>query len=153
MEDEIRLEVSMPTDDEGYVLLQCPKCGTYFKATPHDIQDEGVLELFCPSCGLVGESYITEDVLELGTSMMQNKIMDMLYDECKKMERQFRSGLLTFKAGKRPKHEPENPICAGIETMESVMLPCCKHTAKVKPILILTGCYCPFCGVKNYDFE
>ena len=36
----------MPADNDGYVLLQCPNCGTYFKATPSDIEDDGVLELF-----------------------------------------------------------------------------------------------------------
>ncbi len=64
------------------------------------------------------------------------------------MERQFRKGPVTFKAGKRPKHEPENPIRSGIEALEIVSFPCCKRTAKVKPILSMTGCYCPFCGVK-----
>ena len=153
MSDNLHMEISIPTDDDGYVLLQCPNCGTYFKATPADIQDDGVLELFCPSCGLAGESFITEDIIELALAMVQNKATDMIHDEFKKMERQFRKGPVTFKAGKPPKHESEDPIRSGIDVLEIVSFPCCKRTAKIKPILRMTGCYCPFCGVKNYEFE
>ena len=153
MSDDFSMTIPIPTDDDGYVLLQCQNCGTYFKAFPSDIQDDGVLELFCPSCGLVGENYITEDVLELAIAMTQNKALDMIYDEFKKMEHQFHSGPVTFKAGKPPRHEPENPIRSGIEAMEIVSFPCCQRTAKIKPILKMTGCYCPFCGVKNYEIE
>ena len=33
MSDEINMTIPIPTDDDGYVLLQCEQCGTYFKAT------------------------------------------------------------------------------------------------------------------------
>ena len=65
MSDEINMTIPIPTDDDGYVLLQCEQCGTYFKATPYDLEDDGVLHIFCPSCGLISENYVTEDVLEL----------------------------------------------------------------------------------------
>lgn len=153
MSDNFHMEITVPTDDDGYVILKCPVCGTYFKATPADIKDDGVLQMFCPSCGLAGENYITEDVLNLAITTAKNKAMDMIHQEFKKMERQFKKGPVTFKAGKPPKHEPENPIRSGIEALEVVSFPCCKRTAKIKPILRMTGCYCPFCGVKNYEFE
>ena len=96
---------------------------------------------------------VTEDVIELALAMTINRVSDVIYDNFKKMERQFKKGPITFKAGRRPKHEPENPIHSGIEAMEIATFSCCKRTAKVKPILKLTGCYCPFCGVKNYEIE
>mgnify|MGYP001051917412 CR=1 FL=1 len=153
MSDEIHMEISIPTDDDGYVLLQCEHCGSYFKATPSDIEDDGVLEIFCPSCGLVSENYATEDVIELALAMAENVAMDMVYDTLKKMERQFRNSPISFKMNKRPKYEAENPIRSGIEALEIATFPCCKRTAKVKPLLKMTGCYCPFCGVKNYEIE
>ncbi len=153
MSDDSHMEISIPTDDDGYVLLKCPNCGSYFKATPFDLKDDGVLQVFCPSCGLAGENYITEDVLALAMVMAKNKAMDMIHQGFKKMEHQFKKGPVTFKAGKPPKHEPENPIRSGIEALEIISFPCCKRSAKIKPILKMTGCYCPFCGVKNYEFE
>ena len=141
------------TDDYGYVLLKCSHCGTFFKVKPDDMEDDGVLELYCHSCGLSGDNYITQDVLELALAMTQNKAVDTVYEEFKKMERQFKKGPITFKAGKRPRYEPENPIHSGIEALEAVSFTCCNRTAKVKPLLKITGCYCPFCGVKNYEVE
>lgn len=84
MSDEINMTISIPTDDDGYVLLQCEHCGTYFKATPSDLKDDGVLHIFCPSCGLISVNYITEDVLELAVKMVTNAVNDMIYNEFKK---------------------------------------------------------------------
>ena len=153
MSDEFQIEISIPADNDGFVLLQCSRCGIYFKAKPEDLKDEAVLELYCPGCGLTSEDYLTEDVINLALATSKNSATDFLYDRMKEMERQFHKGPITFKTGKRSEYEPENPIHTGIEAMESTNFPCCHRTAKVKPILIFTGCYCPFCGVKNYEFE
>ena len=80
MSDEINMTISIPTDDDGYVLLQCEHCGTYFKGTPSDLEDDGVLHIFCPSCGLISENYVTEDVLELAMKMVTNAVNDMIYN-------------------------------------------------------------------------
>ena len=153
MNEDMTLTIQIPSDDDGYVLLKCPNCGSFFKATASDIQDEGLLALYCPCCGLTSDSYITEDVLTLAITMAKNSAMDMAYDMLKQMERQFHGGLLSFKAGKPPAHEPESPITSGIEALVITMFSCCKRSAKIKPLLKMTGCYCPFCGVKNYEVE
>lgn len=154
MSDEIHMTITIPTDDEGYVLLKCEHCGTFFKATPSDIQDDGVLNVFCPCCGLTSDSYMTEDVIELAVKMAKNKVNDMIYDMFKDLERHNkRNSVVKFKAGKRPKHEAEEPIRSSIEALEITTFPCCGRTAKIKPLLRMTGAYCPFCGVKNYEIE
>ena len=154
MSDEIHMTISVPTDDEGYVLLKCEHCGSFFKATPSDIEDDGVLHIFCPSCGLSSENYLTEDVIELALKMTKNIVNDMIYDMFKDLERHNkRNSLVKFKAGKRPQHEAEDPIRSGIEALEITTFPCCERTAKIKPLLRMTGAYCPFCGVKNYEIE
>ena len=154
MSDEFHMTVSIPTDDEGYILLQCEHCGTFFKVTPFDIEDGGVLHIFCPSCGLTSENYVTEDVIELAMRMIKNKVNDMIYDAFKDLERHNkRNSIIKFKAGKRPKHETEDPIRSGIEALEIANFSCCRRSAKIKPLLKMTGAYCPFCGVKNYGIE
>lgn len=154
MSDEFHMTISIPTDDEGYVLLQCEHCGTYFKITPSDAEDDGILHIFCPSCGLTSESYLTEDVVELAIRMAKNKFNDIIYDAFKDLERHNRkNSMVEFKAGKHPEHEPEDPIRSGIEALEIATFPCCGGTAKIKPLLKMTGAYCPLCGVKNYEIE
>jgi len=146
-------QISIPSDNDGYCLLQCPICGEYFKVQPSDYEDDGVLELYCPACGLTSENYLTEDVIELAMAKVQNYALDQIYNEFKKMEKKFKGGSLTLKAGKKPTHEPENPIRSGIEALSITHFTCCGRSAKIKPLLQITGCYCPFCGVKNYEFE
>ena len=80
MSDKINMTISIPSDDDGYVLLQCEHCGTYFKGIPSDIEDEGVLHIFCPSCGLISENYATDDVIELARKMVINAANDMIYN-------------------------------------------------------------------------
>ena len=153
MDEEMHMTISIPADDDGYVLLQCEHCGNFFKVSPSDSKDDGVLDIFCPCCGLTSENYATKDVIELALAMMQNTAMDMIHDSFKKVEKQFRKGPITFKAGSPPKHEAVNPIRSGIDSLELTSFSCCNRTAKVKPLLKMTGCYCPFCGVKNYEIE
>ena len=153
MSDEIQMTISIPTDEDGYVLLKCEHCGTFFKGTPSDIQDDGVLHIFCPSCGLTSDNYFTDDVLELGMKMIKNCSIDMVYDSFKRLERQSKNSMIKFKAGKRPHHESEDPIRSGVEASDICTFPCCGRTAKIKPLLKMTGAYCPFCGVKNYEIK
>lgn len=153
MNDEIHISLSIPTDDDGYVLLRCEHCGTFFKGMPSDIQDDGVLRIYCPSCGLTSDSYITDDVLELAQNTAKNIVSDMIYEMFKDLERQSKNSFVKFKAGRRPRHESEGPIRSSIEALETCTFPCCARTAKVKPLLKMTGAYCPFCGVKNYEIE
>lgn len=153
MSDDICMNIPIPTDDDGYVLLKCSFCGTLFKSTPTDVEDDGVLELYCPSCGLSSDSYLTDDVIELVITLFENRTTDIVYDELKKMERQLSKGLISFKTGNKPKPETKNPIRSGVEALKITNFPCCKRTVKIKLMLRMTGCYCPFCGVKNYEIE
>ena len=153
MGEDFEMTIEIPVDDEGYSLLECENCGTLFKAHPSDIQDDSVLRVFCPSCGLTSESYLTEDIIELAMNMAQNRMNNMIYDTFKGFEKQSKSSILKFNVVSKPQRQAEDPIRSGIEAMVVVEFPCCKRTAKIKPLLKMTGCYCIFCGVKNYEVE
>lgn len=154
MKNEIHMSISIPTDDEGYVLLKCEKCGSYFKVTPSDKEDDGILHIFCPSCGLVSDNYLTEDVIELALKMSKNSVNDIIYDMFKDLEKHNkRNNMVKFKMGNRPKHEVEDSIRSSVEALEITTFLCCRRTAKIKPLLRMTGAYCPFCGVKNYEIK
>lgn len=151
MSDDIAFGISLPCDDDGFILLQCEYCGSFFKITAENVEDDQLLNIYCPSCGLVSADYLTEDVLALSQTMLQNFAMDLIYDAFKGLERETRNKSVQFKAGKKPKHENENPIKSGIEALDITNFECCMRTAKIKPLLKMTGCYCPFCGVKEYE--
>lgn len=153
MEDEFQISISIPTDDDGYILLRCEHCGEYFKVTADELNDDNLLNIYCPACGLISETYITEDVIKLAEAKVTNYAIDQIYSEFKKLERQTRNSIVKFKAGAKPRHEAENPIKSGIEALQIVEFPCCHRKAKIKPLLRMSSCCCPYCGVKNYDFE
>ena len=112
-------EVSIPADDQGFVLMQCPLCGEFFKIKPEDYHAEDVIEIWCPSCGLKAENYFTDDVIELALKKTKNYANDLIYNEMKKWEKKFKGSFISFKAGKKPQHEEEYPIKYGIEALEA----------------------------------
>lgn len=154
MSEDFSFEISVPSDDEGFILLQCSYCGEYFKIPSSECNNDENLFVYCPSCGLVSENYLTEDVIELAENMVVNYAMDAIQDVFKQIERSTKkNSFIQFKAGKKPRHKDENPIRSGIEAMEIGGFRCCNKQAKVKPLLRITGCYCPFCGVKEYEVD
>ena len=152
MSDTIKFEISIPTDKDGYVLLQCPNCGTFFKMTPEDFQSDGILAIHCPSCGLEGGNYFTQDVLDLALAKAKNWAQKYINDELKKIEKKA-DGMVSISVESKLEKEYESPIVSTIDAMEIVSFPCCRKTIKIHPLLKMTGAYCPFCGVINYDFD
>lgn len=143
--DHFTIKISIPTDDEGFILLQCPKCGEYFKLPPSDIESDELVYIHCPLCGLISDSYITEDVIELAKSKAINKVLGDFYNEMKKLERKSRSSIVKIKSNK-PEEEDEIPIKSTIDSMEIVDFECCNRQGKVRHLLNYCGCYCPYCG-------
>ena len=35
--EKIEMEITIPADNEGFVLFQCPLCGEFFKVNPTDV--------------------------------------------------------------------------------------------------------------------
>ena len=42
MSDDFQMTISIPSDDDGYILLQCEYCGNLFKATAEDIESDEI---------------------------------------------------------------------------------------------------------------
>jgi len=144
------MEIAIPPDNDGFILLQCSLCGEFFKLRPIDVEADDVIEIGCPCCGLKSDNYFTDDVVELAMSMAKSIANDMVFNEMKKWERQFNSNLVSFRAGEKPKDEFKDPITTGIEDLEIEKYKCCNREAKVKLIIKICGSYCPYCGV-GYD--
>lgn len=54
MDDEIRVPVSLPLDNDGFLRRECPTCEREFKWFSHDEGDpnaEPATQYFCPLCG------------------------------------------------------------------------------------------------------
>ena len=146
--NDFTIRISIPTDDDGYVLLQCPKCGEYFKLPPSNIKSEGVLNIYCPLCGLISDNYLTKDVMELAQAKELNHVQRNIYDKIKKLERKSKNSPVKIKVNK-PDEVDEIPIKSTIDSMEIVDFECCNRQAKIRYLLNFCGCYCPYCGGYN----
>lgn len=141
------IEISIPTDQDGFVLLQCSLCGELFKLIPGELQSDDVIHIWCPFCGLVIKNGLTNDVIDLALKMGKNELMDKVFDEFKKMEKMFRSSDgISLKAGKKPSREVEYPIKTSIDALEIEHYNCCKRKAKINSLVKMFGSYCPYCG-------
>ena len=98
MEDNMNFQISIPTDNEGFVLLKCPICRNLFKLKPGDFQSDSVFSIYCPSCGLISDNYITEDVLELALKKANNYINDYLLREFKEMEKKLKAAYFSLRS-------------------------------------------------------
>ena len=45
---EIVFQIDIPSDDDGFVTLQCSFCNSRFKLTTADFQSDDVIYIFCP---------------------------------------------------------------------------------------------------------
>ncbi|GAA0631149.1 hypothetical protein [Bifidobacterium pullorum] len=76
MDDDFSFTIEIPCDEDGFVLMQCPQCGEFFKLRPTDYESDDVLEVSCPACGIASENYLTEDVIELAMVVAKNRVFE-----------------------------------------------------------------------------
>ena len=149
MADQV-FTMSIPSDDDGFVSLQCSFCNERFKLTVEDFEEEDLVSIFCPYCGLSGEGseFLTDEVLEQAQVIAENYLKSIINDFTKDLEKSFRGNKgISFKAGKKLPIEEDKTLFEP-EDMEVVTPNCCELPIKVRPSGTLTGVYCPFCRIK-----
>lgn len=151
--DDISINIEIPADHDGYILLQCQSCTEYFKIQPADYESDAVLELRCPNCGLISDNYYTEEVIELAVAMLKNYAMGAIFEKLKNIGNKSKNSALSFEIGQKSKDDYESPIKIIIDSMVIHRYLCCRRSAKIKPMQKITGSYCPFCGVKEFGTE
>lgn len=140
-------KIQIPSDVDGYCLLQCPSCGEKFMLKVEDIEDKAQLEIWCPSCGLVHEHYITDEEKEVVDRLINNFVADSLNDFSDQLERMFRSNkVIKFKKDKPIEKDPVEPIMPEVGDFKEHLYKCCNKSAKIDSVREITGGYCPFCG-------
>ncbi|MEG1008617.1 MAG: TFIIB-type zinc ribbon-containing protein [Clostridia bacterium] len=144
-------EISIPTDKDGFILLQCCLCGGFFKLSASDINNESIINIWCPYCGLNGKNYYTQEVIDIAMKMVKNEMQKMVYDSFKDLEEKTKNDkFITFTSGIEPKKEIISPIKSKVNNLVIKSYKCCKVKAKVTPISSEVGSYCPLCGGADF---
>ncbi len=84
------ISITIPADEDGYILLECPKCLARFKMTVSDLQSDETNDIWCPAYGLTSGPFFTDDVIELAKTRALNAFMDEVHSQFKGMERKTR---------------------------------------------------------------
>lgn len=141
------ITVSIPCDEDGCLLLQCHRCGEFFKVFPDDYEAEDVIELWCPMCGINDENFLPDKVIELIKAKVLNKFAGDLCKEISKLGKIARKQSMieisltsSFNAAK------ERKLLPPVDAYEDVTCSFCGRTEKLKPMLAYIGAYCAFCG-------
>lgn len=103
MEDEVRVHVTLPVDDEGMIGRQCPSCHQYFKLKPGTgLQD--ITTTACPYCEYRTDTrdFATDAQMEYAKSVAVSQVLGPplreLQRSLKRLERKSRGSLIQFKA-------------------------------------------------------
>lgn len=101
MDEEIRIniELSPPTDDDGFIRRECPACDRQFKwfASNTDDDAEPADQYFCPMCGVQADvdDWNTQDQIDGAIAQAEPHITDELQSHLKKTLR--KAGFDDFK--------------------------------------------------------
>lgn len=85
MDEEIRIPVSLPLDDDGYLRRECPNCHEQFKQYALDTEHseaETLDQLFCPRCGqpAAADEWATEEQRDHGLGLLGPEADRMVQD-------------------------------------------------------------------------
>jgi len=122
------LEVSFPTDADGFLSQECPSCEQRFKVMFGEGRDEPVS--YCPYCGHNGEEcWHTQEQVDHLEAVAANVVLPR---ELKKLERQLKGasqGLLKLDI-KSNLPAPSSPPMEADDALDILHFPCCNETIK-----------------------
>ncbi|PKO03587.1 MAG: hypothetical protein CVU43_01690 [Chloroflexi bacterium HGW-Chloroflexi-5] len=152
MSDQIRLSISLPTDERGFIGRQCPnpKCHSYFKIKPGTGIIGKEIPVHCPYCGHIGDSsdFVTPDQLEYAKSIavreFQKSLGNMVSNWGRDLERSTRGGFIQFKV--EYKENPQ-PIQYYREKKLETLTTCSSCTLEYSVFGLFS--FCPDCGIHN----
>lgn len=152
MSNKKNIKFNIPIDNEGFITLNCPHCNFAFKLEFSIANDENVIILYCPSCGLSSypNNFIPLKILKHAETLISNEMKNILNDFTDNLEKTFKKNkYVSFKKNKNFKIEIPEPLFETNHELETLELNCCNSKVKALKANILTGIYCPYCGVKS----
>ncbi len=137
-------KISLQSDENGLVTLQCDRCKSRFKIDCAYLNDELEGEICCPICGIDNElnTYYPEEVIEEA-----RKIALM---EAEKIIQKAFKGLNSKHI--KVKTNPINRVDSDLVfknkdyDMQIMTVHCCEKQIGLTAADVAAGFYCPYCG-------
>lgn len=153
MNDEIKVPVSLPLDEDGFLRRECPTCGQEFKWFSHaegDPDAEQVDQYFCPRCGQGAglDSWWTPAQLDFARGAAAPAIDDFINDALDDVFKGFKSGK-NVKVTRTGRYSSESPTPEPLHEPDDMVIvePPCHPNEPVKVPDDATGrVFCLVCG-------
>ena len=141
------ISLSIPLDEDGYLLLQCPHCQGFFKVLSEDYKSDDVDGLWCPICGLKSENFWPDKVIELAKAKVLNSCIGDFEKELARISASTsRQSLITLKVSSTSRREHEAEILPAVDSFVKSECHFCGKSIKVKPLDKYAGSFCAYCG-------
>lgn len=153
MSDEIKIPVSLPLDDDGFLRRACPSCEQEFKWFNHEegsSDAEYVDQYFCPRCGRAAglDQWWTLTQLEYVRGVTAPAMDQFVNDNLSDIFKSFRDSKLVKveRAGSFNVPTPE-PLTESND-MVIVQSPCHPNEPVKVPEEVASQVFCLICGLK-----
>lgn len=141
------MEVSLPTDADGFLSRECPSCELRFKVRFGEGSDEPIS--YCPYCGHNGQScWHTPEQVRYFERVATN---EFVIPEIKKLERKLSRSMKGMVQISKKASIPSSttPPMETDEVLDILRFPCCNETAK---LVQHDHHFCLICG-ENYSMD
>lgn len=83
MKHSRQLSIELPTDANGYIGRECPRCSGRFKIDIENFEEGGHLNLRCPFCEFISESdrFLTSEQREYVHSIQRDELLTLAEDK------------------------------------------------------------------------
>lgn len=145
--------LTLQSDMDGLVSLQCSRCKARFKMGCRYLNEELSGQVFCPICGMPDEltHFYPEEVLEAAREAAVNAAHEEI---AKALQAAFGSHSSSKKSPIKITYKPQNVPRTSREivtqsrdhAMEPTEASCCKRVFALSANDLIAGYYCPYCG-------
>ncbi len=141
------MELSFPTDSDGFFSRECPSCNRYFKVIVGEGSDQPISA--CPHCGHRGhDCWHTPEQIEYAKAVAMSTVVAPELDRLNRQLTNSAGGLLKVSVNKSISRPPPPPIEVD-EPYDIVRFRCCNETVKLHR---LETNFCIICGT-SYEMK
>lgn len=135
------MQISFPTDRNGFLSQECPSCEKTFKVCFGQGSEEPFS--FCPYCGHRGRNcWYTKQQITYVQAIAANRVLGPELEKFRRKQKGMSSGLLKFDM-KVELPTPGAPPMETGETLDTLCFSCCNETVK---LVQQAKHYCIICG-------
>ena len=131
-DEDSSMEISLPTDSEGYLTQECKKCYRKFKVKyTHDSSTTSKKELtYCPYCGEIGKNgFFTRQQTEFIENSAMSKVVGPMMEKFGREIETHSGEFLKFEVSTSYPKYAISPIES--EDLKKIYYVCCDETIKI----------------------